>query len=121
MVNINNQILQSEYDKAIKVKAPLNDEERGEWKISKKTYGECIQKHLLNQQWSVHSCLQDKMHNNEKWEKINKIQKPLKLYTLIKRVKLMKKTGEEYPLCNVVDNLLSVLLMKKQQNMSNAQ
>ncbi len=33
----------------------------------------------------------------------------------------MKQTGDEYPPCNIVDNLLSVLLMKQQQNMPNAQ
>ena len=33
----------------------------------------------------------------------------------------MKQTGDKYPPCNIVDNLLSVLLMKQQQNMSNAQ
>ena len=33
----------------------------------------------------------------------------------------MKQTGDEYTPCNIVDNLLSVLLMKQQQSMSNAQ
>ncbi len=33
----------------------------------------------------------------------------------------MKQTGDKYPPCNVVNNLLSVLLMKQQQNMSNTQ
>ncbi len=58
--------------------------------------------------------------DNDKWDSVNKNQKPLELYTLIKRV-IMKQTGDEYPPCNVVDNLLSVLLMKQQQNISNAQ
>ena len=44
----------------------------------------------------------------------------MELYALIERV-VMKETGDEYPPCNIVDNLLSVLLMKQQQNMSNAQ
>jgi hypothetical protein len=50
----------------------------------------------------------------------NKNQKLLELYVLIKRV-VMKQTGDEYPPCNVIENLLSVLLMEQQQNMSKAQ
>ena len=62
------------------------------------------------------------MHDNENWEDVNnnKKQKPLELYALIQQV-VMKQTGDEYSPCNIVDNLLSVLLMKQQQNMSNAQ
>ena len=33
----------------------------------------------------------------------------------------MKQTGDEYPPCNIVDSLLSVLFMTQQQNQSNAQ
>ena len=92
-----------------------------------KIISERVQKHLLNQQKAfaiiLGQCtqrLQDKMHNNDKWEDVNKKQKPLELYALIERV-VMKQTGDEYPPCNIMDNLLSVLLMKQQQNMSNAQ
>ena len=92
-----------------------------------KAYGKRVQKHLLNQQKAfaiiLGKCtqnLQDKMHYNDKWEDVNKKQKALELYALIERV-VMKQTGDEYPPCNIVDNLLSVLLMKQQQNMSNAQ
>jgi hypothetical protein len=60
------------------------------------------------------------MHDKDKWASANKNQKLLELYTLIERV-VMKQTGDEYPPCNVINNLLSVLLMKQQQNMSNAQ
>ena len=44
----------------------------------------------------------------------------MELYTLIERF-LMKQTKDEYPPRNIVDNLLSVLLIKQQQNISNAQ
>ena len=60
------------------------------------------------------------MHNNDIWEVANKKQKPLELYAIIERV-VMKQTRDEYSPCNIVDNLLSMLLMKQQQNMSNAQ
>ena len=60
------------------------------------------------------------MHDDDKWEDVNKKQKPLNLYALIEKV-VMKQTGDEYLPCNIVDNLLSVLLVKQQQNMSNAQ
>jgi hypothetical protein len=127
MIDIGNKNLQAKYNRSIKIKVPLNNEEKDKWKTSKKAYAECVQKHLLNQQKAfaiiIGQCtqrLQDKMHDNDKWNSVNKNQKPLELYALIKRV-VMKQTGDEYPPCNVVDNLLSVLLMKQQQNMSNAQ
>ena len=79
---------------------------------SKKTFtiiiGQCTQR------------LQDKMHDDDKWDSVNKNKKPLELYALIERA-VMKQTDDKYPPCNVVNNLLSVLLMKQQQNMSNAQ
>jgi hypothetical protein len=54
------------------------------------------------------------MHDDDKWNSVNKNQKLLELvYALIERV-IMKQTGDECPPCNVVDNLLSVLLMKQQ-------
>jgi hypothetical protein len=109
------------------VRVPLTKEEKGEWKTNEKSYGERVQKHLLNQQKAfaiiLGKCmqrLQDKMHNDDKWEDFNKKQKPLELYALIERV-VMKQTGDKYPPCNIVDNLLSVSLMIQQQNMSNAQ
>jgi hypothetical protein len=127
MFDIDNEIIQVEYDIKINVKVPLTEEEKGEWKTSEKAYGERVQKHLLNQQKAfaiiLGQCtqrLQDKMHNNDKWEDVNKKQKPLELYALIERV-VMKQTGDEYSPCNILDSLLSVLLMKQQQNQSNAQ
>ena len=127
MFDIDNEIIQVEYDMSVAVKAPLTKEEKGEWKTNKKAYGERVQKHLLNQKKAFAiilgqctQCLHNKMHNNNKWEDVNKKQKPLQLYALIERV-VMKQTGDEYPSCNIVDSLLSVLLIKQQLNQSNAQ
>jgi hypothetical protein len=54
------------------------------------------------------------------WEKINRDQKPLELYTLIEKV-VMKQTGDKYPPHNLVENMLAVLTLKQQSNQSNAQ
>lgn len=64
--------------------------------------------------------LQDKMHNDAKWDDVNILQKPLELYALIERV-IMKQTGNEYAPCKLVDHLLVVLTMRQSNNMSNSQ
>ena len=60
---------------------------------NEKAYGERVQKHLLNQQKAfaiiLGQCmqrLQDKMYDDDKWEDVNKKQKPLELYALIEQV-----------------------------------
>jgi len=53
MIDIDNKILQAEYDRSIEIKIPLNNEEKGKWKTTKKAYAECVQKHLVNQQKSI--------------------------------------------------------------------
>jgi len=58
------------------------------------------------------------MHDDPLWERVNTDQKPLELYALIERV-VMKQSGDEYQATNIVDNLLAVLTMKQQNNMSN--
>ena len=63
--------------------------------------------------------LQEKMHDDPQWETVDKNQKPLELYSLIKRV-VLKQTGDEYQPYNLVENLLAVLTMKQQNNQSNA-
>ena len=75
MFDIDNEIIQVEYDIKINVKVPLTEEEKGDWKTSKKAYGERVQKHLLNQQTAfaiiLGQCmqrLQDKMHDDDKWK-----------------------------------------------------
>jgi hypothetical protein len=72
MIDIDNKILQAKYNRSIKIKFPLNDEEKGEWKTSKKAYAEHVQKHLLNQQKEftiiIGQCiqrLQDKIHGDD--------------------------------------------------------
>jgi predicted site-specific integrase-resolvase len=50
MVDLENAILQAEYDKTVNIRVPLNDEEKGKWKTNKKACDERVQKHLLNQQ-----------------------------------------------------------------------
>ena len=50
MFNVDNKIIQVKYDMSVNVKVPLTEEEKGEWRKSKKTYGEHVQKHMLNQQ-----------------------------------------------------------------------
>ena len=78
MFDINNKIMEVKYDIKIDVKVPLTEEEKGEWKTNAKAYGERVQKHLLNQQKVfaiiLGQCtqrLQDKMHNDDKWEDVN--------------------------------------------------
>ena len=84
-------------------------------------------KHILNQQKAfaviLGQCttrLKDKMHDDPKWDTVNKDRKPLELYALIERV-IMKQTRDEYPPHNLVDNLMAVLTMKQLPNQSNAQ
>jgi hypothetical protein len=110
------KILRAEYDLATDVELPLTEEEKGEWWNNQKAYAERINKHLLNRQKAfaiiIGQCtqrLQDKLHDDSHWEKINKDQKPLELYTLIEKV-VMKQTGDEYPPQNLMENLLAVLL-----------
>ena len=127
MSDLDNEILQAQYDLGDEVKVPLTEEEKGKWRQKEKAYGERVTKHGLNQQKAfaviIGQCtqrLQDKMHDDPKWEAVNKGQKPLELYALIERV-VMKQTGDEYQPCNLVENLLAVLTMKQQNNQSNAQ
>jgi len=121
------KLLRAQYDASSDIELPLTEEEKGEWRQSQKAYADRVQKHLLNQQKAfaiiIGQCtqrLQDKLHDDSQWEKVNKNQKPLELYTLIERV-VMKQTGDEYPPHNLVDNLLAVLTMKQQNNQSNPQ
>ena len=127
MFDLDNEILQLQYEQGMEVKVPLGDEEKGEWKQNEKVCGDRAAKHILNQQKTfaiiVGQCtqrLQDKMHDDAKWEEVNKKQKPLELYALIERV-IMKQTGDEYAPCNLVDHLLAVLTMRQPNNMSNSQ
>ena len=124
---VENEILRSEYSANSEVELPLTEEEKGEWRQSQKAYGDRCAKHILNQQKAfaiiIGQCtqrLQDKLHDDSQWEKINREQKPLELYTLIEKV-VMKQTGDEYPPHNLVENLLAVLTLKQQSNQSNAQ
>ncbi len=109
------------------VKVPLDDEEKGEWRLSEKTFGNRVNKPTLNQQKAfaiiIGQCtqqLQDKMRDNLQWDAVDTNQKPLELYSLIEQV-VMKQTGDEYQLCNLTDNLLAVPTMKQLINMSNSQ
>lgn len=127
MSDLDNEILQAQYDLGDDVKVPLTEEEKGEWRQKEKAYGERVTKHGLNQQKAfaviIGQCtqrLQDKMHDDPKWEAVNRGQKPLELFALIERV-VMKQTGDEYQPCNLVENLLAILTMKQQNNQSNAQ
>ena len=124
---VENEILRSEYSANSEVELPLTEEEKREWRQSQKAYGDRCAKHILNQQKAfaiiIGQCtqrLQDKLHDDSQWEKINREQKPLELYTLIEKV-VMKQTGDEYPPHNLVENLLAVLTLKQQSNQSNAQ
>jgi hypothetical protein len=62
MVDINNKILQAKYNQSVKVKVPLSNEEKGEWKTIEKAYGEHVletlaqpTKSICNHHGSVHS------------------------------------------------------------------
>ena len=86
MFDIDNEIMEVKYDTNIDVKVPLTKEEKGEWKTNEKSYNERVQKHFLNQQKAfaiiIRQCtqrLQDKVHNYDKQEEVNKNQKPLEL------------------------------------------
>ena len=94
---------------------------------AKKAYGERLNKHQLNQQKAfaliVGLCmqrLQEKLHNDPKWDVVNASQKPLELYTLIEKV-VMKQTDDEYAPSNLVDHFLAVFTMKQPTNLSNPQ
>ncbi len=124
---IEQKILQVEYDLSTEASLPLSEEEKGEWRMSQKTHSERLTKHKVNQQKAfaiiIGQCaqqLQDKMHNDAQWEAVNKSQKPLELYLLIEQVE-MKQTGNKYPPQNLVKNMLAVLMLKQQTNQSNAQ
>ena len=91
MYDLDNKILQAKYDQGTDVYIPLNDEEKGKWRQAEKAYGECMTKHAINKQKAfaiiIGQCtqqLQDKMHNDMQLESVNKKQKPLELYALIK-------------------------------------
>ena len=78
MFDIINEIIQVENGMSVAVKVPLTKEEKGEWKTNEKAYGEHVQKQLLNQQKAfaiiLGQCtqrLQDKMHDDDKWEDVN--------------------------------------------------
>ncbi len=45
---VENEILCAEYDMNAKVDLPLNEEEKGEWRLSQKAYGDRCTKHILN-------------------------------------------------------------------------
>ena len=127
LAEVENDIRKTEYEIDSEVEIPMTEEEKGEWRQSMKAYGDRCTKHVQNQQKAfaiiIGQCtqrLQDKLHDDAQWEKINKDQKPLELYTLIEKV-VMKQTGDEYPPHNLVENLLAVLMLKQQTNQSNAQ
>ena len=87
MFDVDNKIIQVEYNISVDVRVPLTKEEKGEWKTNEKAYNERVQKHLLNQQKAfaiiLGQCtqrLQDKMHDDDKWKDVNKKQKPFELY-----------------------------------------
>jgi len=126
MYDIDNEILQLEYEAGLEIKVPLDEEEKGLWKQRERAYGERVSRHIVNQQKAfaviLGQCttrLQEKMHDDPQWETVDKNQKPLELYSLIERV-VLKQTGDEYQPCNLVENLLAVLTMKQQNNQSNA-
>ena len=116
-----------EYNLNSDIELPLSEEEKGEWRQEQKAFGERATKHILNRQKAfaviIGQCtqrLQDKLHDDGLWETINKNQKPLELYALIERV-VMQQTGDEYPVCNLVENLLAVITLKQQNNQTNTQ
>ena len=127
ILEIDDEIIDIEYDKSNPGKVPLDEGEKGEWRSSEKNYGERVANLNLNRQKAfaviIGQCtqrLQDKMHDDPLWETVNTDQKPLELYALIERV-VMKQSGDEYQATNIVENLLAVLTMKQQNNMSNPQ
>jgi hypothetical protein len=86
MFDVGNKIIQVEYGISVDIKVPLIKEEKGEWRTNKKAYGDRVQKHFLNQQKAfviiLGQCtqrLQDKMHDDDKWEDVNKKQKTLEI------------------------------------------
>ena len=126
LYDIENEILQIKYEQGMDVSVPLEDAESVEYKRAEKAYGDRLNKHHLNQQKAfaliVGQCtqrLQEKLHNDPKWDAINSSQKPLELYTLIEKV-VMKQTDDEYAPSNLVDHMMAVLSMKQPNNLSNS-
>ncbi len=98
LYDIENEILQIKYEQGMDITVPLDDAESVEYKRAEKAYGERLNKHQLNQQKTfaliIGQCtqrLQEKLHNDPKWDAVNASQKPLELYTLIQKV-VMKQT-----------------------------
>lgn len=125
LFEIENEILQIGYEQGMDVSVPLDDAESAEHKRTEKAYGDRVNKHQLNQQKAfaliVGQCtkrLQEKLHNDPKWDSINTAQKPLELYTLIERV-VMRQTDDEYAPSNLVDHVNAVFNMKQPTNLSN--
>jgi hypothetical protein len=50
MFDIDNEILQTTYKQGVDIKVPLDNEEKGEWQLSEKAYGDRVNKHSLNRQ-----------------------------------------------------------------------
>ena len=50
MLDLENEILQAQYDLDDEVKVPLTEEEKGKWRQKEKAYRERVTKHGLNQQ-----------------------------------------------------------------------
>ena len=126
LYDIENEILQIEYEQGMDVSVPLEDAESVEYKRAEKAYGDRLNKHHLNQQKAfaliVGQCtqkLQEKLHNDPKWDAINTSQKPLELYTLIEKV-VMKQTDDEYAPSNLVEHVMAVFGMKQPNNLSNS-
>ena len=126
LYDIENEILQIRYEQGMDVSVPLEDAESVEYKRAEKAYGDRLNKHQLNQQKAfaliVGQCtqrLQEKLHNDPKWDAINSSQKPLELYTLIERV-VMRQTDDEYAPSNLVDHIMAVFGMKQPNNLSNS-
>ena len=126
LYDIKNEILQIVYEQRMDVSVPLDDAESVEYKRAEKAYGDRLNKHQLNQQKAfaliVGQCtqkLQEKLHNDPKWDAINTSQKPLELYTLIEKV-VMKQTDDEYAPSNLVDHIMAVFSMKQPNNLSNS-
>ena len=127
LTDLDNKILRAAYDLSVEIDLPMTDKEKAEWRLNQKMAGERASKHLLDQQKVfaiiMGQCtqrLQDKLHEDAQWEKMNSKQKPLELYTLIERV-VLKQTGYKHPPHNLMENVLAVLTLKQQNNQSNLQ
>ena len=85
MFDINNKILQATYNQGVNVKV--------EWRLSEKAYRDRVNKYTLNQQKAfaiiIGQCiqwLQDKMHDNAKWDAINKFKSHWNYTPLLKEL-----------------------------------